>query len=146
MNASIEEAENECLRSGAKMVSNRRKLIANAEKHSSHLVSPDFDYPRVDTDSFAFSMAVTLKNVEMLVHWALEMGPKQIHWHAHFIQEYSFRKPDDVAQLRFGMDNVLDWGIGSRKRKTIALVDRIIDLEHAVRPPPKKRKADDKQI
>ena len=143
INGSIEEAENQCLRSGATTVENRRKLIAAArEQPVPASLFPSIQYPRVDTESFAFSLAVTPNIANMFVHWCLEVDAGYVHWHAHRLEGYRFDRADEIAQLHHDIDNGLDWGVGTRKRDTIKLADRIIELGKVVAQPspPKKQK------
>lgn len=65
----------------------------------------------------------------MFAHWCLEKELKTLHWHAHFLFEYGFRKLDDTSQLHYDIDNILDWGIGSRKRKMAHNTARIAELQ-----------------
>ncbi|KAL9104812.1 MAG: hypothetical protein Q9163_000260 [Psora crenata] len=145
MNSGISEAENQCLRSGATMVSNFRKFNAAASDHpngpSSSMLSTPIQYPKVDVDSFAFSLAVAPDKAHMFVHWCLEVGPSYVHWHAHRLAEYSFYRLDEITQLHHDIDNVLDWGVGPRKRKTAEIADRIINLDKVIpQPSPTKKR------
>lgn len=141
MNASIEEAENQCLRSGCAMVSTSRRLNqaanrarraaapASAPPSSSAPLptpSPSTLYPKADMNSFAFTLAVGSQYANMFVNWALETDSDQsVQWHMHWLQGYSFRKPDDLNQLHHDMNNVLDWGLSVGKDKMIDCCKRI---------------------
>ena len=141
MNASIEEAENQCLRSGCAMVSTSGGLNSAASRagkatasvpssSSAPLPTPSLSiiYPKADMDSFAFTLAVGSQYANMFVNWALEMdSDNSVQWHMHWLQGYSFRKPDDLNQLHHDMNNVLDWGLRVRKDKIIERCQGIYD-------------------
>ena len=144
MNASIEEAENQCLRSGCAMVSTSRGLNSAASRagkatasvpssSSAPLPTPSTPslsiiYPKADMDSFAFTLAVGSQYANMFVNWALEMdSDNSVQWHMHWLQGYSFRKPDDLNHLHHDMNNVLDWGLRVRKDKIIERCQGIYD-------------------
>lgn len=130
LKGSIEEAENQCIRSGAAMVKSRRdfnhaastpsnKAIAAGSVPTSsaqaQVLSLPSMYPKPDTESFAFSLAVAPSMAKMFVHWALEISEGAIEWHIHLLRTYSFDRLDDLAQLLHDMNNVFDWGLGERK-------------------------------
>ena len=141
MNASIEEAENQCLRTGCAMVSTSRRLnqaansapkaTASASSSSSAVLptsSLTTVYPTADMDSFAFTLAVGSQCANMFVNWALEMDSDDtVQWHMHYLQSYDFRKPDDLNQLHHDMNAVLDWGLSARKDKIIDCCTKVYD-------------------
>ena len=107
MNASIEEAENQCIRSGAAMVNAQRNFNRAASSPASAMVATTSSPisatgSKPDMDSFAFSLAVGPQMANMFVNWALEEQAIVIKWH------YSFAKPDDLHQLHHDIDNILD--------------------------------------
>ena len=141
MNASIEEAENQCLRSGCAIYSTSRGLNQAANQarkatksapSSSSAPPPTTSlltvYPTAHIDSFAFTLAVGSQYANMFVSWALEMdSDNSFQWQMHWLQGYSFRKPDDLNQLHHDMNNILDWGLGVRKDKVINCCKKIHD-------------------
>ena len=146
MNASIEDAENQCLRSVCAMVSTIRRLnqaadparkvaaaaTASASSSSAPLPTSSLTmvYPEADMDSFAFTLAVGSQCANMFVNRALGMDSEDtVQWHMHCLQAYSFRKPDDLNHLRHDMNNVLDWGLSARKDKIINCCTNICDSE-----------------
>ena len=102
MNASIEEAENQCLRSGCAMFSTSRGLnqAANqARKATAPVSAPSSTNvplptpststmdPEADMDSFAFTLAVGSQYANMFVNWALEMdSDNSVQWHMHWLR------------------------------------------------------------
>lgn len=146
MNQSIEEAENQCIRSGCAMVNTRRLLNQAATlPHKGTPASGNteaIEYPRPDTESFAFAIAVGSSHAHMFVSWALEKDSKDsVEWHMHFLRDYSFRRPEDLEQLHHDMNNVQDWGLGIQKDKLLQHCETIHSLG-VVQPKPKKQKKD----
>ena len=149
MNSSIEEAENQCIRSGCAMVNTRRVL--NQAATLPHKGTPASDsataikYPRPDMESFAFAIAVGSSHAHMFVSWALEKDSKgSVEWHMHFLRDYSFRRPEDLSQLHHDMNNIQDWGLGIRKDTLLQHCETIESLE-IVQSKPKRQKKDDQK-
>ncbi|KAL9123564.1 MAG: hypothetical protein Q9217_007014, partial [Psora testacea] len=158
MNTSIEEAENQCIRSGCAMVNTRRALkkaasqpykaaatsssSASAPLSSSSLLPA---YPKADIDSFAFTLAIGSQHAHMFVNWALEIDSNDsIQWHMHVLRVYSYRKAEDLNQLHHDMNNILDWGVSTRKTKVMEYCENIHELK-VVQPKTKKQKKDEKE-
>lgn len=149
MNHSIEEAENQCIRSGCAMVNARRLL--NQAATLPHKRTPAsgsaaaIEYPRPDMESFAFALAVGSSHAHMFVSWALEMDSKDsVQWHMHFLRDYSFRRPEDLNQLHHDMNNIQDWGLSKQKNKLVQHCETIYSLD-IIQPKPKKQKKDDQK-
>ena len=149
MNQSIEEAENQCIRSGCAMVSTRRLL--NRAATLSHKGTPAsgsaaaIEYPLPDMESFAFAIAVGSSHAHMFVSWALEKDSKDsVEWHMHFLRDYSFRRPEDLNQLHHDMNNIQDWGLGIQKDTLLQHCETIRSLG-IVQPKSKKQKDDQKE-
>ena len=165
MNAPIDEAENQCTRSGCAMVQTRRHLnqAANPPRKtavkSSSLASTSAYilkssstqvYPRADTESFAFTLAIGSQGANMFVDWALELDVNDkdnIQWHMHKLRVYSYFNLDDLAQLHHDINNILDWGLTTRKAEVENLCEKIHSLE-AMQPKAKKqkRKKDEEEV
>ena len=149
MNHPIEEAENQCIRSGCAMVNTKRLLNQAATlPHKGTLASGSaaaIQYPRPDMESFAFAIAVGSSHAHMFVSWALEMDSKDsIQWHMHFLKDYSFRRPEDLNQLHHDINNIQDWGLSKQKDKLVQHCETIDSLE-IVQSKPKKQKKDDQK-
>ena len=149
MNQSIEEAENQCIRSGCAMVSTKR--ILNRAATLPHKVTPAsgsaaaIQYPRPDMESYAFALAVGSSHAHMFVSWALEKDSKDsVEWHMHFLRDYSFRRPEDLNQLHHDMNNIQDWGLGIRKDTLLQHCETIRSLG-IVQPKSKKQKKDEQK-
>ena len=157
MNVPIDEAENQCTRSGCAMVQTRRRLnkAANPPRKSavksSSLASTSTCipkssstqvYPRADVESFAFTLAIGSQGANMFVNWALEMDANDkdnVQWHMHKLRVYSYFNLDDLAQLHQDINNILDWGLTARKTEVKNLCKKIHSLE-AMQPKAKKQK------
>lgn len=78
INASIKEAENQCMRSGCAIVNTRRALknAASPARKTAATSAASPEYPKVDLDLFAFTLAVGSQMANLFVNWALEMDSK----------------------------------------------------------------------
>lgn len=146
MNEPIQEAENQCIRSGCAMVSTRRSLNqAAAQTHKAAAASdsgPGTVYPKADMDSFAFAIAVGSGHAHLFVNWALEKDSKaSVEWHMHFLREYSYRKADDLNQLHHDMNNIQDWGVSIRKNTVMERCEKIRSMG-VIQPKAKRQKKD----
>lgn len=158
MNAPIDEAENQCTRSGCAMVETRRRLhqaaasrprktAATSSSSASASALPTQSSstqlnPKADMESFAFTLAIGSQGANMFVNWALEMDANdkdRVQWHMHKLRVYSYFKLDDLTQLHHDINNILDWGLTTRKAEVEKLCEKIHTLE-AVRPKAKKQK------
>ncbi|KAL9123659.1 MAG: hypothetical protein Q9217_006930, partial [Psora testacea] len=175
MNASLEEAENQCIRSGAAIVYNRRKFnqfgaeqLAKASKPSlaqsgpasapqptqQPFVSssptaaghaPTQKDGKIDTSTLAFAFAVGPNQSKLYMNWDLEQDGA-VYWHMHRLKSYDYDDLAHLTALHHDLDNVLDWGVGKRKRKLHEQVLRIIKnniLPSEAAPSSKKRKKDE---
>ena len=144
---SIEEAENQCIRSGCAMVSTRRLLNQAATLPQKGTPASGgaaaIEYPRPDMESFAFAIAVGSLHANMFVSWALEKDSKDsVEWHMHFLRDYSLRRPEELQQLHHDMNNIQDWGLGIQKDTLVQHCETIRSLG-IVQPKLKKQKKDE---
>ena len=148
---SLFEAENQCARGGAAMVRLKQKFdkladgtctVEEAKKgkgkvgdHQANTTSPkDFmhiDHYRTDAKSFAFSLAINPSEAILFVHWAEEALSKEgalitVNWHATIIKHY-FLRLDEAPwiELHHDIDNVLDWGVLTRRQELKNLCEQI---------------------
>lgn len=149
------EAENQCARGGAAMVLLKRKFNSLAEgtykdkeaqhkKDRAHLAGqmshnneeiPIASY-RIDTKSFAFSLALVPESATMFVHWAEEAFSEEgilitTNWHASHIAHYFLRDVAPWIDLHRDIDNVLDWGTLTRKKELNELCNKILEREQS---------------
>ncbi|KAK4691407.1 hypothetical protein P7C71_g5588, partial [Lecanoromycetidae sp. Uapishka_2] len=171
MNASIEEAENQCMRSGSAMVSSRRKFNKLYAQSPQQLNQPAIDKPsstqqspnpsssnqpsstpppstetksKIKTDTLAFTFAFATSQARLFVNWDLDQNGIT-NWHMHLLRDYNYNKLSDVSQLHHDIDNIMDWGVGKRKLKIKKQTDWIIQKESVpsvFKRSPKKRKAE----
>ena len=165
INASLEEAENQCMRSGCAMVNTRRvlnsaaalqqpskqqaalqqlseqqtALLSSGPGPAAAAVVPPPSASSADMDSFAFSMALGAQDARIFVNWALVTAKGGVEWQMHQLRHYNFRSLIDVNRLHHDMDNILDWGVGSRKRKVVELCKNIEKKQLVMSAPPAKK-------
>ena len=139
MNASINEAENQCMRSGCAMVNTRRRL----HKAAGVSIPSAAEYPKVDIDTFAFSLAVGSDHARLFINWALEVGPGHVKWHMHRLASYDYRTLDELDELHRHMNNILDWAVTKRKSQVIQLCGKIKEAKGVYAPPKKMQKKND---
>ncbi|KAG8527261.1 uncharacterized protein KY384_008005 [Bacidia gigantensis] len=182
LNAPIEDAENQALGGGSTKVNARRRLgkaadrVRTAKAIAAKKNVPPVEYPRADPvsthsaqwllrqannshdwqDSIAFSLAVATQSCNLFVHWCEEVNPVYEKWHMTFLRDYSFHQTDRIALLHHNLDNIMDWGVGARKRKILEDLDLILDNEPPIsdivlspakkQPPAKKQKTHDDRV
>ncbi|KAL8822826.1 MAG: hypothetical protein Q9191_006448, partial [Dirinaria sp. TL-2023a] len=117
----IDEAENQCCRSGASMVNARRIFNAETGQRSS---------PGADLTSIAFSLALTPCFGILFVHWA-EVVDDKTTFHMSFIESYSLRMRGGIVDMKHDIDNILDWGTLQRKNELKQVCRRIQESRNA---------------
>lgn len=121
----IEEAETQCARTGSALVSHLIQFLefasarcAKAEKaletHAT-LSSATTSEPPAPPPAFAFTIAFCPSKVHLFVHFAEIRMEKPTRYHMHDVGSYDFKKGEDIRLLRKHINNILDWGLGSRK-------------------------------
>lgn len=145
---SPQKAEHRCAPPGAAMVRLKRKFDSLAEgtyvdeeaKHEQdeqgdHRADEiPIDHFRTDTKSFAFSLIINPGRSIMFVHWAEEAFSKAgqlltTNWHAHHVTHYFLHNEAPWIELHRDIDNVLDWGVSSRKQEIKDLCNQIYARE-----------------
>lgn len=121
-NSLIDEAENQCCRSGASMVNARRIFNAEAGEISS---------PGADLTSIAFSLALTPSFGNLFVHWAEVLDDDKTIFHMSFIVSYPLRMRSGIVDMKHDIDNILDWGTLRRKNELKQVCRRIQDSRNA---------------
>ena len=143
----IDEAQNQCARGGAAMVRLKRKFDSLAEgtytdeeaqhegdEDSSNKQRFPIDHYRTDDQSFAFSLAIVPQYAKLFVHWAEEAYSKEgelvtINWHANWVTDYNLVSPAAWIELHHDVDNILDWGVLTRKKELDDLCKKILERE-----------------
>ncbi|KAL8707348.1 MAG: hypothetical protein Q9220_007608 [cf. Caloplaca sp. 1 TL-2023] len=108
-------------------------------------ISADVGYPYVDTNPLAivFSLGVCPRNVELCVHFAEQHDAETTYYHMHTIGEYFLGKPADLKELRKHINNILDWGLTTRKQD---LEERFAQFYQRIGFVARKRKAEEAGI
>lgn len=143
----IDEAQNQCARGGAAMVRLKRKFDGLAEgtytdekaQHEGDKDSPNnqkfhIDRYRTDDQSFAFSLAIVPRYAMVFVHWAEEAYSIEgvlvtINWHMNWVTDYNLVSPAAWIGLHHDIDNILDWGVLTRKKELDDLCKKILERE-----------------
>ena len=107
--------------SGGVLIKARRTLIQAARPPANTASPDDTSSPKADEDSFAFTIAVISMSATIFVNWALVDATKVVEWHMHRLRQYDFHRLDELSQLHHDVDNILDWGVTSRKRRVVEL-------------------------
>ena len=102
----MSEAIIQACRCGAALVIGVRELLKLAEL--------DRKEPGADTDSFAFTLAMTTTEAHTYVHWAEVILGMPAKYHMHRLRIYSLLKGEDYAEIRRDLNNILDWGLTER--------------------------------
>ena len=95
-------------------------------------------YPKPNKKSMSFTLALTPDLAKMNVHWAEETGPTAQTWHQAELRTYRMDMLDDIRQLRLNLDNILDWGCGSRLKKITEQAERVAAKRATMNSPQKK--------
>ncbi|CAO1606511.1 hypothetical protein XANCAGTX0491_010011 [Xanthoria calcicola] len=137
---SPDECTNQCCRGGAALVKLCRDFhkamnvwLQDAKGAKGAKDAKDATvYPYPDMASFAFSIALTRRSATMYVHWAEVTGVEHKNnyktevWQQSKLRTYELDNADHLTELRRNIDNILDWGIRTRKRKIVDLCDKYI--------------------
>ncbi|KAL8726006.1 MAG: hypothetical protein Q9166_006991 [cf. Caloplaca sp. 2 TL-2023] len=147
----IAEAENQCCRGGAAMVKNCRDFYKASKAYLNPAQGASSDtYPRPDLTSIAFSLALTPQFAIMFVHWAEETNKDaKTHketevWQQTQLRSYRLDVLDDIKQLHFNIDNILEWGCGTRRQKIVERCEKV--AEHIIRLSSAEKRTADKAV
>ena len=106
----FQEGVTQACRNGAAMVKAHRDLKAHAKRNVAP-ASQSF----ADDSTMAYSMVLCPQIATMYVHWA-EVYLDRIIYHMHLAASYAIEEKENIEKLRAAINNVLDWGLGERKR------------------------------
>ena len=132
---SIEDAENQCCRSGAAMVAASRNFnVQQFDKVPARTLGPD-------VDSFCLTMSLVPTSATIYLHWA-EITTTDTHYHMSALKSYHLRtaRGKEIKTLRHDLDNVLDWVTLTRKN-AVQVVCANIKLRIDAMPSPPRKKA-----
>ncbi|KAL8910880.1 MAG: hypothetical protein Q9171_003879 [Xanthocarpia ochracea] len=82
-------------------------------------------YPKPIKESISFTLALTPELAKMNVHWAEETQPMAQTWHQAELRTYHMKVLDNIRQLRLDLDNIFDWGCGSRMKKITEQAEKV---------------------
>lgn len=97
-------------------------------------------YPNPNEKSISFTLAVTPDLAKMYVHWAEETGPTAQTWYQQEIRSYRMNELEEIRALRLNLDNIFDWGCGSRMKKIKAQAEKVAAQRAAMQSPQRKAK------
>lgn len=146
---SIEDAENQAIRSGAALVEARRQLENNARPVD------EIEKEGIDVNSFAFSCCWVPQHANIFVHWhelrkdeplnnpfdkpanepsgddrAIEqLDTYSSIWHMNLVQGYTFNREGDLKEFRRDINNILDWGVSLERKEAL----RVLELKLAAK-------------
>ncbi|KAL8833945.1 MAG: hypothetical protein Q9176_007742 [Flavoplaca citrina] len=132
-------AMNQCCRVGSAMSKHSRDFWKATDKfleveRPAHATT----YPKANKKSISFTLALTPDLAKMNVHWAEETGPTAQTWHQAELRTYRMDVLDDIRQLRLNLDNIFDWGCGSRMKKITEQAERVAAKRATMNSPQKR--------
>ncbi|KAL8823409.1 MAG: hypothetical protein Q9170_008363 [Blastenia crenularia] len=134
---SLEQVENQSIRTGADFVEARRQLNAKAAaakqarepqppspkpsvqqadkgKNPESCPEPSSE-PQADLESIAFTVSWVPQMAKLHVHWhESNIGPTGI-WHMTMLNAYMFCREQSLKEFRHDLGNILSWGVLKRK-------------------------------
>lgn len=125
----------------AKYRKSHKQPAASTEDTSNAESSTPKKYPYVDPSAVVFSLAVSPDLAHLSVHFAEHHDDKTTYYHMHTIRGYMFTNKADARELRKHMNNILDWGLATRKDALENKFARFLEQIGLG----KKRKADDEE-
>ena len=119
-----EEGINQACRGGAAMVKAYREL-----RHLAKLDVTANAQPFADTVTMAYTMVLTPVVVNIYIHWA-EVAEEMVIYHMHVVGGYAIAMSKAVKDCRAAINNVLDWGLGERKKEIGDCLRRVYDVQN----------------
>lgn len=110
---SIENAENQAVRSGAAMVNAYRQLLNKAKDNGYE------EQPGCDKESYAFTCSWVPQMANLHVHWHELLADGTSLWHMNLLKGYLFSERKAMNDFRADVHNILDWGIAAKRKKEI---------------------------
>ncbi|KAL8942018.1 MAG: hypothetical protein Q9216_001908 [Gyalolechia sp. 2 TL-2023] len=130
---SLEQVENQAIRTGADLVEARRHLNARAAAarqardpeptiQDPSIQSTDEGKtpapppaPKADLDSIAFTVSWVPQMAKLHVHWYEENVGSVGIWHMTMLNAYVFCREQSLKEFRLDVGNILAWGVFTRK-------------------------------
>ena len=116
---SIEEAENQAIRSGAALVAARHQLKKMTNDDREQETGPDHE-------SFAFSCTWIPQFAKVFVHWREQRANDISIYHMNCLRIYLLDEGASVGQFRSDVHNILDWGVSKQR------IDQLQELERQI--------------
>ncbi|KAL8799555.1 MAG: hypothetical protein Q9182_005794 [Xanthomendoza sp. 2 TL-2023] len=115
-----EEALNQACTAGAALVRAYRELmkIASLNTH------PADGKPYADVATVAFSLVLSAHTAGIYIHWA-EVKKDRVNYHMHCAGSYGLGKDKGLNECRAAVKNVLDWGLGERRKAINLLLQKL---------------------
>ena len=131
----LADAKNQCARGGGacslashEFVQHAKGLTHKSGNNNNNNTKND-EVLGADEKSLTFSLAVTPDFAHMHVHWVEQRKEKKLITHMHILASYDFQSQEKLRDLRHDIDNILDWGVLTRKNQTVQLCKEIDELE-----------------
>ncbi|KAL8908291.1 MAG: hypothetical protein Q9207_000913 [Kuettlingeria erythrocarpa] len=112
------EAEDQASRSGSTLVECTRNIEAMAGER-------DLRKPGVDASNIIFSICICQGNTRLYVHWALVLDNQRVVYHMNKLFDGSMMDNNKAVEFRRHLDNIVDWGLLSRKNRIKSLLPKI---------------------
>ena len=135
----IEDVENQCCRGGAAFVAAARTMIHDADPDAAR------SSRGADFQSIAFSVALVPTLANIFCHWAEVKSPEEVVYHMHIIKSYAIRDMDSATALHHSVDNILDWGVGDRKRNMQEVLRKIAERNAGTGKRKRKKAANEEE-
>ena len=120
-NSSMTRAAEQACRVGACLVFAQRELLT---------LTGQADVVRPDDRTYVYSATMDSSHIYIWVHFAFvdvfKDGTKDIKFYMEYIFSKTFHKDDALLRLRGVYHNILDWGVGPRKRMLEKRYENII--------------------
>ncbi len=127
----FEEAVDVACTGGAAMVQAHRHLQAlvrstDSKSKDSKTKGPSDNEPYADMSTIAYSMVLMPSIASIYVHWA-EVKGEQVVYHMHLVDSYAIAVERQLKDCRAAVKNVLDWGLGERRKAINGLLRTIYE-------------------
>ena len=81
-----------------------------------------------DDSSFVFSCAWIPDYAKIYVHWFEKLASGVEIYHMNLLHEYLMRRPEEMKLFRRHVQNIMDWGLLTRKMANDAMYDGLVKM------------------
>jgi len=113
----LDEAKMQACRGGAAMVYSMRQLREKAGLPN--------DNDKEDVGRMAFSVAMTTDRANIYVHWAHSSSDNKVTYYMAKVVGFDLEDDDVIPTLRSCINNILDWGVLTRKNYIKSILAKI---------------------